>query len=87
MSDETSTEDTQPTEPVTDETEEAEETKTEEVQKDESGLSVEDVTKQALAGKWNTGRERDDRLRAAGYDPAEVQREMAKQLSEQSSET
>jgi hypothetical protein len=43
---------------------------------------VSGVAQEVIAGKWNSGRERDDALRAAGHDPALVQQEVAKQQSQ-----
>ena len=39
---------------------------------------LEDVGRDVLAGKYGTGRERDIALRAAGHDPAKVQKETAR---------
>lgn len=47
--------------------------------------SVEEVAAEVLKGKWNSGRERDDALRRAGFDPAAVQKEAARQRARGSS--
>ena len=39
---------------------------------------LEDIANEVLAGKHGTGRERDIALRAAGHDPAKVQKEAAR---------
>lgn len=36
--------------------------------------SVTDIAKEVIAGKWGNGEDRKNRLRGAGYDPAEVQK-------------
>lgn len=46
---------------------------------DAQGLSLEEVATLAASGKMGSGRDRDDALRQAGHDPAEVSKEMAKQ--------
>lgn len=46
------------------------------------GASVEDLAKLSVAGKLGTGRDRDDALRQAGADPAEVQKAAAKVRAE-----
>lgn len=40
--------------------------------------AIEEVAQEVHAGKWNSGRERDDALRQAGHDPEAVQKEAAK---------
>lgn len=39
-------------------------------------LSTEAVAREVIAGKWGNGSERTSRLKAAGYDPAEVQKKV-----------
>lgn len=41
--------------------------------------SMEDVASEVLKGKWGSGRDRDDALRQAGYDPAVVSQEANRQ--------
>lgn len=41
--------------------------------KAENKKSVTDIAKEVIAGKWGNGEDRKNRLRVAGYDPAEVQ--------------
>lgn len=43
-----------------------------------STKSIVDVAKEALAGKWGKGLVRNERLKNAGYDPSEVNVEIAK---------
>lgn len=40
--------------------------------------SVNEVAKEALAGKWGRGQMRKQRLQEAGYNPAEVQEEIGR---------
>lgn len=42
----------------------------------ESKKSVNDVAKEVLAGHWGRGHKRNERLSAAGYDPAGVDKEI-----------
>ena len=44
----------------------------------EGSVHAADVAPAVLAGKFGTGRDRDDALRQAGHDPATVQKETAK---------
>jgi hypothetical protein len=46
----------------------------------QSGLSIEEVAKQVIAGKFGNGDARASNLRNAGYDPAVVQAEVNRQL-------
>jgi hypothetical protein len=49
--------------------------------RDQSGLSLYEVAKQAAAGEWGQGQERRNRLAAAGYDHNEVHREVVRILN------
>lgn len=40
------------------------------------GKTVEEIAREVIAGKWGNGAERKARLKAAGYDPDEVQRKV-----------
>lgn len=42
--------------------------------------SVEELAREVIAGKWGNGQERIDRLTAAGYNAAEIQNEVNRQL-------
>ena len=43
---------------------------------------LEEVAREVLDGKWNSGRERDILLTEAGYDPRAIQSEVAKLRSQ-----
>lgn len=43
-------------------------------EKEEAKKSVAEIAKEVIAGKWGNGEDRKNRLRNAGYDPAEVQK-------------
>lgn len=45
---------------------------------DESGKTDEEVAKEVLAGHWGRGKDRDDRLRKAGYEPSKVRKDVLK---------
>jgi len=49
-------------------------------------MSLDEVAAHAMTGKMGTGRDRDDALRQAGHDPAEVTKLMAKLSKESQSE-
>lgn len=49
--------------------------------KAEQAKSVTDIAKEVIAGKWGNGEDRKNRLRGAGYDPAEVQKMVNELLS------
>lgn len=44
---------------------------------------VEKVAREVVAGEWGSGRERDIDLTAAGFNPREVQTEVARQRASQ----
>jgi LysM repeat protein len=46
--------------------------------------SVNEIAKEVIAGKWGNGEERKKKLKAAGYDYAEVQKEVNKLLEKES---
>lgn len=51
------------------------------------GLSLADVTREVIQGKWGNGDERINRLKRAGYNPQQVQKEMNRQLQVKPFET